>query len=570
MSRPPVGGPLFVAGITVAIVVTWLGRFLIPGITNDHYVHLSRGWQILQGDVPTRDFFDPGLVLQYYTSAAVLLWSGHNLFGETALTAAFMAAGAGLTFAAAARLSRSLWLAACATVIATMSLPRLYNYPKSFFYVLAIVVAWRYAHQPGRGALVWLAVLTSVAFLFRHDHAVYIAASLVIMLAIRHWDQPRRAVTSVAQYTALALLLVSPFLVFIQTTTGLTRYIGGSSNQLGGLATFRFNRLPVHVDLDAPLLTVAPPSDDDPSKLARLQRRFPALRVQLLPGFFTSGNAFAWFYYVTFLLPFVGLLLVARASWRGDVGRAEAAVAGMASVLCVILVQTLVRGSPDSRLPDVANPIAVVAAWVSARCLRAAIGTKPWVRRATMTLVAAGIVITAWSVGTFAETMANVRASRILSEGIGRRVIATAELLQARPIDAWPREAPGLGGLMRYVFECTADTDRLFVTWFGPDVYFTTERRFAGGQAYLVAGWHASPEDQRLTVSRLEQQRVPIVIEKTSVDYEAAFPLVAEYVRSRYGEVPVKSDSMRDYRVLVDKGLTPTGTYEPLGTPCYR
>jgi hypothetical protein len=179
-------------------------------------------------------------------------------------------------------------------------------------------------------------------------------------------------------------------------------------------------------------------------------------------------------------------------------------------------------------------------------------------------------MITAWSVMTFAETLANVRASRILGEGVARRVIAMTELLRARPIDAWPREAPGLGGLMRYVFECTAESDRLFVTWFGPDVYFTTERRFAGGQAYLVAGWHSSPEDQRLTVSRLEQQRVPIVIERNSFDYQAAFPLVAEYIRSHYREVPIGSASMRDYHVMVDTRLTPTSTYEPLGTPCYR
>ena len=57
-----------------------------------------------------RDFFDPGALLQYYASAAALLWSGHNLFGEALLTAGFIAAGAGLTFFAAARLSGSFWI----------------------------------------------------------------------------------------------------------------------------------------------------------------------------------------------------------------------------------------------------------------------------------------------------------------------------------------------------------------------------------------------------------------------------------------------------------------------------
>jgi hypothetical protein len=46
--------------------------------------------------------------------------------------------------------------------------------------------------------------------------------------------------------------------------------------------------------------------------------------------------------------------------------------------------------------------------------------------------------------------------------------------------------------------------------------------------------------------------------------------LVADYLRGRYRSAPIQSESMRDFRVLVDSRLTPTGTYEPLGTPCYR
>lgn len=140
-----------IIGAIVAVAGTFLFRFLTVEYTNDHFVHLSRGAQILYGDVPIRDFFDPGLTLQYYASAAALLWSGHNLFGETILTAGFIAAGAGLTFVAAARLSGSIWLAIAATAMAVLSMPRLYNYPKVFFYVAAIVVAWRYASRPDRG-----------------------------------------------------------------------------------------------------------------------------------------------------------------------------------------------------------------------------------------------------------------------------------------------------------------------------------------------------------------------------------------------------------------------------------
>src|SRR5512139_3851513 len=142
-------GVVLILGTMAVVVTTFVFRFLTVEYTNDHFVHLSRGAQILYGDVPIRDFFDPGLTLQYYASAAALALSGHNLFGETILTAGFIAAGAGLTFVAAARLSGSLWLAVAATAMAVLSMPRLYNYPKVFFYVAALVVAWLYATRPG-------------------------------------------------------------------------------------------------------------------------------------------------------------------------------------------------------------------------------------------------------------------------------------------------------------------------------------------------------------------------------------------------------------------------------------
>jgi hypothetical protein len=637
-SEAPVGRVGLVAGTSIAVAGTFLFRFLTVSFTNDHFVHLTRGWQILQGDIPDVDFFDPGLVGQYYTSAAALAWSGHNLFGEAIVTVAFIAAAAGLTFLAAARLSGSLWLAAAATTAAVISMPRLYSYPKVFFYVLAIVAAWRYAHRPGRRNLVWLAVVTVVAFLFRHDHGVYIGVAAVAMLTVLHWGQARDVVAALARYSAVTALLMLPFLVFVQVTVGLLRYTDDV-----GAPPLQFNLMRFQIDPSAPWVVVPPPSGprvnvrwrddiDDAARLElerrhdlhnprhvedstwsyvpanideshlsalvgdpavadthgidraafavteppplylRLQRRFPVLRMQVAPGILSPGNAFTWFYYVTFLLPFMGLLLVALLLWKGRIGRPEAAVACMASVLCLIVVQTLVRASPDSRLPDVANVTAVLGAWVSARLLDAGAGPGRLARRAWTVAVAAMVIATLWSVWTFAEASASLETSRLLTgpAGVLKRMQTVSTNLHTRPIDNWTRESPGLGGLVRYVFECTAATDRLLVTWFAPEVFFQAERAFAGGQVYLMPRWHSSPADQRLTIERLERQRVPIVLEKTGEDYASYFPLVADYLRDRYRSVPIQGESMRDFRMLVDTRLTPTGTYEPLGTPCYR
>jgi hypothetical protein len=231
-----------------------------------------------------------------------------------------------------------------------------------------------------------------------------------------------------------------------------------------------------------------------------------------------------------------------------------------------------VRGSPDSRLPDVAGPIAVLGAWVSARCIRLSArgGTGP--RRLVACAVLAAALVSIWSVATNAELMTSVEDSGVLSGPVGviRRARRVSERLRTRPIESWTREASGLGGVMRYVFDCTVPTDRILAAGFAPQVFFYAERPFAGGQVYLIPGWHDSADDQRLTRERLQRQRVPIVLEIGDSDYETFFPHVAEHIHRYYRRTPLSGDRVSGYRILVDQRLTPTGRYEPLGAPCYR
>lgn len=631
------------AGAVLATVAAFLYRFLAIDFTNDHFVHLSRGWQILQGDVPLRDFFDPGLLFQYYASALALAWSGHNLFGEALLTVAFIAAGAGLTFLASAWLSRSLWVAALVTFAATVAAPRLYGYPKAFFYALAIVLAWRYAQRPGVRTVATLAAVTALAFLFRHDHGVYIALAAIPLVLVRQWGDWRAAGADLGRYAAIGLLLVSPFLVFVQTTTGLTRYVTGISPQVDRVSSVQFNRLPIHVDTSQPLLewTPAPErrikvrwdeqvdeatrrrlerehglthpdheedttwsyvlADDRRERLGalvrdpavadthgidrgrlvldveepfyvRVQRWLPLLRARVAPGVFTRENALAWFYYVTFLVPIVSLAVLAWRLRRGTLDRREAAVIAMAATLSFVIVQTLVRGSPDSRLADVANPIAILGAWLLGCSLPP---PGAWRQpRALLRFAPAGVatLVTVWAVAVDASFLANLEVTRILTgpAGIWWRLGVVSERLRERPIDTWQAEAPGIPGLGRYVFACTRPDDRLFVTWFAPQIVFYAERPFAGGQVYLTANWHASPDDQRLTIERLRRERVPIVLERVDGEYPVRFPLVYEYVHAHYVDAPMHAEGMQTFRVLVQRNLEPTGTYEPLHLPCYR
>jgi hypothetical protein len=150
------------------------------------------------------------------------------------------------------------------------------------------------------------------------------------------------------------------------------------------------------------------------------------------------------------------------------------------------------------------------------------------------------------------------------------RFAIVTERLHARPVDNWTRRSPGIGGLTRYVYECTATTDHLFVAWFAPQVYFQSERPFGGGQVALQEGWYATPADQRVSVALLQRQHVPIVLENMDWEYERHFPILAEYVRGHYRNVEIPPDWAQGYRVLVDPSVKPTGTYDLFDMPCYR
>src|SRR5688500_4178349 len=207
----PIASWTLLAGTAATFAVTWIFRWLTVDFTNDHFVHLSRGRQILLGELPVRDFFDPGTPLLSFASAATLAVSGHNLLGEAVLTITLVALGAALTFYVAARTSRSVLLALLATFIAVVLFPRLYNYPKVFLYPLALVSVWHYANRRTTAALILLGVVTAVATLLRLDHGLYIAIAVTVALVRANLDQLRQLPAAFARVDAAGGVLVLLF-----------------------------------------------------------------------------------------------------------------------------------------------------------------------------------------------------------------------------------------------------------------------------------------------------------------------------------------------------------------------
>ena len=252
--------PLGVLDLGVFAAI-FLFRWLTVYFRNDHFVHLSRARQILLGDVPIRDFFDPGLFLQYYLSSAAQLVFGYTLFGEALLTISFVAFGTMLVFHVSARLSGSRWLAAGAALLTIVAYPQLHTYPKVFLYVSAIGLVWLYARRGSRLQVILMAALTALAFLLRHDHGVYIAVMMVCFLGLCEWGSARLW-RRLGQYAGVTVGLLLPFVVFVQMTSGLVTYIGGSGPQARTVASFlpSFLSDPVTFEFDrsAPLLVIEP------------------------------------------------------------------------------------------------------------------------------------------------------------------------------------------------------------------------------------------------------------------------------------------------------------------------
>ena len=213
------GGALF--------VVVFLFRFMEqPELTNDFFMHVVGGRQMLLGEWPVRDFVDPGQPLMFATSALAGWIGGPTLLSEVTVALVFMSLGAVLVFMLATEASGSWVVGLLITLPVVLVAPRLYAYPKLFCYPLAVWAMWRYLDKPATARVLVLGVVTGVAFLFRHDHGVYIGTAIAAMLVVRHW--PRGVVgwsRIVGAYALVVVLFLSPHLVYVQIHGGLISYV---------------------------------------------------------------------------------------------------------------------------------------------------------------------------------------------------------------------------------------------------------------------------------------------------------------------------------------------------------
>ena len=101
--------------------------------------------------------------------------------------------------------------------------------------------------------------MTAVAFLFRHDHGVWIVGPTVVGFAFCHWREPRVLATRVVAYGIASLVMVSPWLAWVGSSGHATQYLSFLLERSEGLTDRA--RLPLQIfefDSAAPVVAVAP------------------------------------------------------------------------------------------------------------------------------------------------------------------------------------------------------------------------------------------------------------------------------------------------------------------------
>jgi hypothetical protein len=211
---------------TVALALLTIAyRYLsFTDFSNDHFVHLSVAQQITMGDLPVRDFVERGLPLMPLISAAGQVLLGEGLGAELWVIAIAYGIAASLTYVVSLQVSGSATVAALGALLPVAVYPVSYSYPKLFAPALGFAAACWYCARPDSVRAVLMAVVVAVAFLLRHDLGVFLGISTIAMMIAYH-GVSRSTLVSVARVVAMTVLIVAPYLVWVQLFEGLGTYV---------------------------------------------------------------------------------------------------------------------------------------------------------------------------------------------------------------------------------------------------------------------------------------------------------------------------------------------------------
>lgn len=538
-------------GIALVVAVVFLYRFntlggSLGGFDDDHFINLVRANQLLDGDWPLRDYPDASLQgawppLTYLASAGAQTLFGRSLLAEAVLTTGAIAIAAGLTMAAGANLAGTAWLGAAAALISVIPSVKLYGYARPLLFSLILLLVFRYVDRPSIRRLAIVSLGLAIAFLTRHDYAVYLGAAVVAALAATHRAMPELALKRVAVCVGIGAVLLLPTLLIVQNIIGIGEYL----------------------------------------RAARVVMQDEQMRTSLRwPEFagtgWTGENILAGLYYLFLVLPAIGATV---AVWRARGGRAPASELPKVLALCVggaMANHFLLRGNLEARLPDTAVFHALLGIWLCkvAWQPRAMAVRAPAAAIATMFLIVSAASLGA--VGSLSQELGTAR----FKEGISATFRTTGRIwgmLRTLPPDRWEGASEQAGPMLAaaYLSECTPPTARVLNATYGTEFLVFARRGFAAGHANFVPGLYASEPEQAAAVARARRQLVPIAMTEPTDTYEQDFapdfPLVDQYLRERYVEAgTIDKDGEPYLRVLVERNRQASGAFPGTSLPCFR
>jgi len=555
---------------------------------------------------------------------------GPGLRSELLLVCGAFAVAAAVAFLVTASIA-SVGIGITCALILTAVTPVSYSYPKVLPYVLAFGAAWLYAQKPGLGRLWALAAAVVFAGLLRHDHAVVLGAGAVIGVFAAH--QHRLDATKAVAHLALAgLVLAAPYILWVQWYEGVGNYIA-SSIDVGRLeaakATWSAPRF--ELDQSRPLWTrMADPQEPivyvrwqpdlpvearqraevahglrligeiekdagqyeirnaqptaliglvrDPAvhetagidlQSGRLEDRRPLsehlLRYLVMPGDGLRPAFVALLYYLSWLLPVAAALLLIL-GWR-DVPGPVRSLSAMAIVVQLIMCREMLRDPLATRVRDVVAPLVVLLALlpVLTRLRATATSALRWSRGLAIAAIFVITGVAAAGAGSFGP---NLRET-----GIGRGwsgIVARHAEIRDRFLPPRERIGDNPSEMIEYVMACTPLRSRLLAMTFVSQLFFYTNRGFAGGYDALYSPFYSSDRQATQILQRLSHEDVPLVI----LDNESAsstmqtYPRVAAYVTQRYHEIGrFDAGQGKAYIMLAENGRMPVRSFGDF--PCF-
>jgi hypothetical protein len=542
-SRPGFRWSLALAGLTALIAFVF--RVLtLHGLPNDHFMHLAWAQQLLAGELPGRDFVEPGMPLMILASAAVqYLWNVP--FSEVILTAALLGIAAGATYWVTERLTSSRVAGVAAAMLGTALQPRLYSYPKILLPAVLLLLLYRYTQKPSRAGLAALAIWTAAAVLLRHDLGADVFIVITIVLLLFHWPDRRTIAASVSRYAVILAFVLLPYFVAVQRIQGWGEHLREG---------YEFSKSEVLETVYAP--EEFPFFESQGGSIRQWDRRDSA----------------ALLFYVLQAAPI--LLVILLFIRRSRHTKAHITVVLAAVVMLILYRLVILRHPLVGRLADLSSLFAIVGVLCVTELLEAAKWIFP--RRPVVAAMLASatwlfVAVTCASVWVLGNLGESLRDTHLLD---GRMADRWVDVARAGTVWPWPSYWPAgsLPPAIQYLHECTRPTDRLLVTWPATEYYYFARRPFGAGHAlFLWPNAFTTTRDQRRMLERLEGQRVPVALmnENTYRQFARAYPMLDEYLRTYYvpvGSFKIYDDSM--ISVAVRRDLKGTRGYGADAWPC--